>query len=180
MTDHPPHDHLHDPLDSHDEADTPSKPMNPQTIGRHRSQASKLFNRAWALLDTPNRTPVQDLEMIHAAHASAYFWLLAGTPTNHARSHWQLARIYAALKRPEPANFHAEQCLKLCSDRALTPFDSACAFEVHARAMVADGRFLEARITLARAQLVGATIMDPEERALLQQDIAETSATIPR
>lgn len=143
-----------------------------------RALAADLFNRAWALLDMPARTPEQDDEMVHAAHASAYFWLRVGTPQHHFRSHWQLARVYAALGRAEPALHHAERCRRLCTDRALTPFDHACFFEVHARALAADARPTEASISLQRARFVTATLTDPEEQRLMETDIAQTAATI--
>lgn len=143
-----------------------------------RALAADLFNRAWALLDTPARTPDQDDEMVHAAHASAHFWLRVGTAQHHFRSHWQLARIYAALGRAEPALHHAERCRRLCTDRALTPFDHACLFEVHARALAADGRPTEASISLQRARFVTATLTDPEEQRLMETDIAQTAAAL--
>lgn len=142
---------------------------------QHREQAATLFNRAWALLDTPSRTPEQDDEMVHAAHASAWFWLASGTPQHHFRSHWQIARVYAALGRAEPALHHAERCRSLCSDRALTPFDHACFFEVQARAYAAAGRRTEARITLQRARFVASTLTDPEEMEVMEADLAETA-----
>src|SRR4051812_28011006 len=36
-----------------------------------------LFNHTWTLLEKENRTPDEDDEMVHAAHASAYHWLHA-------------------------------------------------------------------------------------------------------
>lgn len=160
---------------------TPSaQPMSARALATHRAQGARLFNRVWALLGTTGRTPDQDDEMVHAAHASAYHWLIAGNATNHVRSHWQCARVYAALNRPEPALWHAQKCLNLCADRVLSPFDTACAFEVQARAMSCAQRFVEARITLARARAVAAGVIDPGERAVIDEDIAATDRSIPR
>ncbi len=143
-----------------------------------RRLAAELFNHAWTLLETDARTPEQDDEMVHAAHASACFWLRVGTAQNHFRSHWQLARVYAALGRAEPALHHAERARALCCDRALSPFDHACLFEVNARALAAAGRLVEARISLQRARLVAAGLTDPEEIAVMQTDIAATQSTL--
>ena len=144
------------------------------TAAADRKLAADLFNHAWTLLDTPQRTPEQDDELIHAAHASAYFWLRVGGAQQHFRSHWQLARVYAALSRTEPALHHAERARHLCSDRALTPFDHACLFEVTARAYHAAGRLTEARISLQRARFVAMQLTDPDEITVMNSDFADT------
>ncbi len=144
------------------------------TAASDRKLAADLFNHAWTLLDTPQRTPEQDDELVHAAHASAHFWLRVGGPQQHFRSHWQLTRIYAALQRPEPALHHAERCRQLCTDRALTPFDHACLFEVTARAYHAAGRFTEARISLQRARFVAMQLTDPDEITVMSTDLSDT------
>jgi hypothetical protein len=145
-----------------------------------RKRAADLFTAAQSLLAIPERRPDQDEEMVHAAHASAYYWLRAGDARDHMRANWLCARVYAALGLAPQAEWHARLCLRLCSDRALTTFDHARAFEVHARAYAAAKRSLEARITLERARLVAAMITDPAERALMDADIAETDLTLAR
>ena len=35
-----------------------------------KALAGQLFNRTWELIDLADRTPEQELEMIHSAHAS--------------------------------------------------------------------------------------------------------------
>ena len=46
-------------------------PMDPL---EERRVASELFNLVWSLLDIPDRSPEQEAEMIHAAHASRWHW----------------------------------------------------------------------------------------------------------
>src|SRR5439155_394862 len=72
-----------------------------------------LFNRAWKLLENPDRTPAEDDELLHCAHASRYHWIGAGTQVNAARGEWQCSRVYAVLGRGEPALHHARRCLEL-------------------------------------------------------------------
>jgi hypothetical protein len=148
--------------------------MAPAPHAADQHKAADLFNHAWALLDTTHRTPAQDDEMVHAAHASAWYWLKSGSSQHQFRAHWQLARIYAALGRAEPALHHAERCRHLCTDRVLTTFEHACFFEVQARAYASAHRRLEAQITLQRARLVAASLTDPEEIALMDADMTET------
>jgi hypothetical protein len=77
----------------------------------HRRLGVELYNHVWTLLELPLRTPEQDDELIHAAHASRYHWSQAGTPKNLARGEWQVSRVYAVLGRAEPALWHARRCL---------------------------------------------------------------------
>src|SRR5690606_26488099 len=63
----------------------------------HRQLAVDLFNHAWTLLELPDRTPMQDDEMLHAAHASRHHWGVVGEPVNLVRGEWQCARVYAVL-----------------------------------------------------------------------------------
>ena len=48
------------------------------TQEEHKKLGIDLFNATWDLIDRNDRTPAQNLEMIHAAHASAYHWIKAG------------------------------------------------------------------------------------------------------
>ena len=75
--------------------------------------AADLFNHVWTLLETPHRTPEQDDEMLHAAHASRHHWGEIGQPANLARGEWQCSRVYAVLGRAEPALWHARRCLAI-------------------------------------------------------------------
>ena len=72
------------------------------TPEEERQLAVDLFNRAWTLMETDERTEEQDDELINTAHASAYHWTQVGTPANRARSEWQLSRVYTVLDRPSP------------------------------------------------------------------------------
>ena len=50
-------------------------PVAPELdLATRRALAVGLFNYTWTLLENPDRTPEQDDEMIHAAHASRYHW----------------------------------------------------------------------------------------------------------
>jgi len=42
------------------------------TPEQHRRLAAQLFNHVWTLIQTAQRTPEQDLQMIHEAHASRF------------------------------------------------------------------------------------------------------------
>ena len=92
---------------------SPPTPLPDIGDDTRRRLAAGLFNRVWTLLDTPDRTPEQDDEMLHAAHASRYHWGELETGARLARGEWQCSRVYAVLGRPEPALHHAHRCLTM-------------------------------------------------------------------
>ena len=141
----------------------------------HRQLGKELYNRVWTLLENPDRTPEQTDEMIHAAHASRYHWTLGGDPAHRARGEWQCARVYAVLGRAEPALWHARRCLDLCEQHGLTDWDLAAAYEGLARATAVAGDTAASAEWRTRATEALAVIADPEDRELIEGDLA----TIP-
>lgn len=125
-------------------------------------------------MELPERTPEQDDELVHTAHASAYHWLQVGTAANRARSEWQLSRVYVVLGRAEPALHHARRCLEICeaSPEALEDWDLPYAHEALARAHGLAGAADAAGEHAQRARELGAAIADPEDREHLEADLA--------
>ncbi len=138
----------------------------------HRRLGADLFNRVWTLLETPDRTPAQTDEMIHAAHASRYHWTLGGEPANLARGEWQVARVYSTLGRGEPALWHARRCLELCEAHGLADWDLAAALEAMARAHATAGNAQEATRYKGRATAALDGIADPADREVIEGDLA--------
>jgi hypothetical protein len=139
-----------------------------------RKLAADLFNCVWTHLETANRTPEQDDEMLHAAHASRYHWGEPGVgePVHLARGEWQVSRVYAVLGRPEPALWHARRCLALAEQHDLSPFDLGAANEAIARAHLAAGDLAEVATWKTRAAAVLDQIEDPDDREILEGDLA--------
>ena len=140
----------------------------------HRRLGVDLFNKAWTLMEKAGRTEAEDDELVHCAHASAYHWLHVGTPANRARSEWQCSRMYTVLGRAEPALHHARRCLELCESNpdALEDWDLPFAHEALARAYGIAGDDEEASRHAELARELGGRIADPEERQLLEADLA--------
>ena len=139
---------------------------------RDRELGVELFNRAWALLESPGPDPD---ELAHCAHASAYHWMHGGgTVANRARSEWQCSRVYAVLGRPEPSLHHARRCLELCESapEEIEEFDLPFAYEALARAHALAGNDAAAQEWLARARAAGEAIADEDDRDLLRSDLA--------
>jgi DNA-binding transcriptional MerR regulator len=142
-----------------------------------RALAVGLFNYTWTLLETPNRTPEQDDEMIHAAHASRYHWGEIGDTVNRSRGEWQVSRVYATLGRAEPAIFHARRCVEIneANEDGREDWELGSAYEAMARACAIAGDEAGRDEWRAKAQVEVSKIADEEDRRILEQDLA----TIP-
>ncbi|MBI3097834.1 MAG: hypothetical protein HYY93_06245 [Planctomycetes bacterium] len=145
--------------------------MNPQEKKAHKIFAVGLFNHTWTLLDRKRRSKEEDDEMVHAAHASRFHWGKVGTAKNLAIGEWQISRVYAVLKRADPALYHARRNLDLCRAHRIGDFTLAFAYEALARASAVAGRRGEARRYLKMAERVGARIREKEDRELLEKDL---------
>lgn len=135
-----------------------------------RKLAVELFNGAWTLLRKEDRTPGEDAELVHTAHASVYHWSRVGTHENLARGEWQVSRVYAVLGRDEPALWHARRCLALCERHGMTDWDLGFAHEAMARAYAVAGQLDLARQHAAAARAV--PVKEDEDRELLLADLA--------
>ena len=124
-------------------------------------------------MEKEGRTPAEDDELLHCAHASAYHWLQVGTYANRARSEWQCSRVYAVLGRAEPALHHARRCLELCEayPDELEAWDLPYAHEALARAhaLAGEREAAERHAEVARSRL---DALDDDDRELLVADLA--------
>jgi DNA-binding transcriptional MerR regulator len=160
---------------SHGKEPIVSKPPAPPTLddATRRALAVGLFNHVWTLLEMPSRTRAQDDEMVHAAHASRYHWGEVGKPENLARGEWQCSRVYAVLGRAEPALHHARRCVELNeANPGREDWELASAYEAMARASAVGGDRVAAADWQAKAQKELAGIADPEDRRIIEQDLA--------
>lgn len=146
----------------------------PVTLDAHveTSLAASLFNGVWTLLDNPSRTPDDDLLMVHMAHASCYHWGRVGTAVNFVRGEWQCSRVYATLRRVEPALFHAQRALTMCEANGIGEFDLAFCYEAFARAHAVAGDLDEARRWQLRGLDLVNDVADDEDREILLADLA--------
>ena len=142
------------------------------TRDEERKVAVDLFNHVWTLLDKKKRTREEDDEMLHAAHASRHHWGQIGEPINFARGEWQVSRVYAVLKRAEPALHHAKRCLDLCRKHKFGDFDLAYAYEALARASALTKKKGDVERWLKLAAKAAAGIAKKEDRAFFEKDLA--------
>jgi hypothetical protein len=123
-------------------------------------------------LEQPDRDQAADDLMLHAAHASRFHWGEIGQPVNLARGEWQVSRVYAVLKRPEPALFHARRCLDICQTHGIGDFDLAFAYEALARASAVAGRMDDCARYAALGRTAGEQIAEEDDREIFFGDLA--------
>jgi DNA-binding transcriptional MerR regulator len=139
-----------------------------------RQMAKDLFNHTWTLLEKADRTPAEDDEMIHSAHASRYHWGEPGVgeTVNLSRGEWQCSRVYAVLGRAEPALWHARRCVEINEAGGYADWDIASAYEAMARAYVTAGDLTQVAEWKAKATAALDDIADQDDRDLIEGDLA--------
>jgi hypothetical protein len=97
-------------------------------------QAKACFNLVWEYIDKEDRTEVDNLNMIHAAHASRFLWGKVGEPINFERGEWQVSKVYAILGMGQQALLHAKACLNICELYSIKDWDLCFAYMALAEA----------------------------------------------
>jgi hypothetical protein len=100
----------------------------------HQEFAVASFNHTWDLIEQADRSAAETDELIHAAHASRYHWGEAGEALHWQRGEWLISRMYAVTRHPEACLYHAQRCMALTEENAISGFDLAFAHEALARA----------------------------------------------
>jgi DNA-binding transcriptional MerR regulator len=147
---------------------TTLEPMDPAD---ERRLAAALFNATWTLMEKEDRSRDEDDAMLHMAHASRHHWGQVGTPVNLARGEWQVSRVYALLRRPEPCLHHAQRVLDLCQENSLGDFDLAFAYEALARGHAIAGDSEQARACTEQALAAAEDVTADDDRELLLSDL---------
>ena len=149
---------------------TPPPPFD--VAAGHRHFAPACFNRAWQLLDKPDRTSAENDELLLAAMAAAWHWSQREDcrPRNLAVGFWQISRVHAILANGMEARRFAARSALHATDEP--PFYMAYAHEALARAGRALGDEDAAARHLAEARHLMTKVTDPEEHAMLAADLA--------
>lgn len=141
--------------------------LTPEEIARsHRWHAIECNNLAWRLSDLPGRTPVQDDEMLNAAHASAFHWSVVGTELNQARATMLLGHVHAALGSGDAARRYAQSSYDYLAAHDPPDWEIAFAHAILAHAAFAAGDAALHQQHYARAQELGEAIADPEDKEI--------------
>ena len=139
----------------------------------HKALAISLNQRVWSLLERKDRSPEDDDEMIHAAHASLWHWLQAGGPVQKQRGEWLVGRVYVVLEQAEASLRHARKVFELTEQHSaeLRDFDHAYAFELMARALELNGDGGKAVDMWEKAKSLGAEIDGTKDREIFEGDL---------
>ena len=140
---------------------------------RHRELAVAANNQIWPLLQRTDRTSREDEELLRRAYTAAFHWSQTPTslPENEIRANYMIGKAWLSLSRPGDALAYGDRMVEDCLTHRIGDFDLAYAHELRARALLALGREDEGRAALARATAV--EVVDPEDRAIVEQDLAD-------
>jgi hypothetical protein len=140
----------------------------------HRELGKTLSGEVWSFLEKADRTPDDSRRMVHAAHASHYHWLHAGTKVHEQRGEWLLARVYAVLGLGEASLRHAERCRDITDQHGdeMKDFDLAFSSEGLARAHAALRRKAEAKEHKTEATKLGDRIVDKEDKEIFVAELS--------
>lgn len=132
----------------------------------HRWFAVECNNRAWQLAEQQSRSPAEDEEMLHRAHAAALHWSQVGGEPEQARAAMLLGHAHALLRDGKRALKYARQAFDyVASQDDTAPWELAFAHAVLANAAAANDESSLHATHYARAKALGGALSD-EERAI--------------
>ena len=146
----------------------------------HRKFAIEANNEMWSLLEEelpgPASTAQERDHFLYRAYASAYHWMEtpSGNAANLARAEHLIARAAIAAGLADVGLRHAERCLGLCEEHGdlVEDWDLAFAEEAIARAYAGKGDTEAARKHRERASVLGAAIVDDDDREVFLAELA--------
>ena len=138
----------------------------------HKRFAAEANNRAWEL-SVLERTAEQDLEMLDAAHASAWHWSAIGTELNRMRSTMLLAEVHALLGFGASALHYAEEMRTYFVGRETDDWELAFTHVIHAHAASAAGAVETHRLAYQAAKIALNAIADAEDRAIVNKTFSQ-------
>ncbi len=144
------------------------KPSAEELALWQRRLASQANNRAWSLAEKIGRSPEEDEEMLHAAHAAMHFWNIVGHANNRAHAAQLLAHVYASLKLPNPARHYLAKSQPVLMAASAEPWERALAHAVASNVAAAAGLAGEHAEHHRTATALVAALADPEDRAILE------------
>jgi hypothetical protein len=141
------------------------------TVKAHRYFSAQCFNKAWELLEKPNRTSDEDEQMVRLNQASTWHWTQREDckPRNLSIGYWQASRIHAVVGRPDEARRYAQLCLEY--SRQEPPFYLAYAYEALARAEKTAGNERLMQEYKEEAARLADRVTEANDRQLLVNDL---------
>jgi hypothetical protein len=137
----------------------------------HQHFSTENFNKTWDYIEQHNRSPEDDMAMLHTAIASLWHWSQRedATPENLSVGYWQVSRVYNLIRQPNNARTYGLLALKYAKD--LGVFLKGYAYETLARAEMGSGSRVAMYYYLDKAREMAEQISDKEDRRLLLKDL---------
>lgn len=141
-------------------------------VATHRPHAAALYNRAWELLETADRTPEQDREMIAAAFGSRYHWQLAGGPEQIAVGDWMIANVAARLGLADTALLFARAAVEAAEAHdEFADYVLASCYEGMARAQATAGNDAERDRYIELSKKALQRIEEDDDRQVIEDQL---------
>jgi hypothetical protein len=142
----------------------------------HKWFAVECNNRAWRLAEQAARSPAEDEEMLHCAHAAALHWGKVGTELHQVRATMLLGQVHALVGDGKRALHYAREAFSYLTEHEDSPpWELAFAHAVLANAAAANDERSLHSTHYARAKALGGALTDDEERAIFEA----TFRTVP-
>jgi len=146
----------------------PLPPTDALSDSWDRFFAIQCNNRAWDLASR-SRSDLEDIEMLNAAHASAWHWSIVGSELNKVRAKMLLARVHTLLGYHSSAFAFATEVRSYFVARDTAASELAFAHAVYAHAAYVAGKRAEHRIAYNDALTASEMISKEQERKLFQE-----------
>ncbi|MCJ7513664.1 MAG: hypothetical protein MUO23_11920 [Anaerolineales bacterium] len=153
-------------------------PIDFELASAHKYFSATCFNRAWDLIDMPQRSAEEEEAMVLLAMASLWHWTQRAdcSGQNRALGTWQVSRALALARQAEGARLFAQKSLELSQSEG--PFYLGYAHEALARAAFVSGDPAQARKELEQARRLLDQVIDAEEREGLEKDLDGLQASL--
>jgi len=125
-------------------------------------------NRAWRLAESASRTPAEDDEMLHSAHAAALHWGKVGTELHKARATMLLGHVHALLGQGASGMRYARRSFSYVTSHDSPPWEVAFAHAVLANAAAAARETELHAKHYAIAKSLGSALPDAEEKSIFE------------
>ena len=144
------------------------QPPSPEDLAKwQRRLAARANNIAWRLSEQLSRSPGEDREMLHAAHAAMHLWSIVGNESNKAHAEQLLAHVYALLGDAKRAAEYLQGPGVFFSSGQCEAWEVAIARAVAAGVAASAGDADGHRIMYKEAEALITALPSEEERMIL-------------
>jgi hypothetical protein len=138
-----------------------------------KALASRLFNRCWELLEQDERSEDDVVELLTSALTSRFHWLNAGGLEQWIIADWMVSRAAGVMGSSDVALRFALRAYEAARANETPDWLVASSAEGVARAYAVAGNVVEFTNWAALAARLVEAIVDPENRGLIESQLAD-------